>query len=128
MQALAKAWVMNDQHFSAIKQTLLQDPIDVYQALDDTQKAKVNDIVTRNLHGENIQKLLDDPGVDPAVRDAVNKLVQGPLRFAREEALAAEDVTPVRRPDGSMGVYTSTQDEAVIGASEAPPRRHTGTS
>lgn len=124
VQSLAKAWAMNDQHFSAIKQNILQEPIDAYQALDETQKAKVNDIVSANLHGENIQKLMDDPSVDPAVRDTVTKLVQGPLRFAREEAIAAQDVVPVRRPDGSMGVYTSTQDSAVLTARDALEETH----
>jgi len=125
VHTLAKMFELNAQHFSSIKQTILQPFVDASSDLDDAQQAQVADIIARNQVGQqNLQTLLDDPSVDPAVRKAVVAFFDGPIRFAREEAVASHDVTPVRRLDGSMGLYTATQDQAVTGAREALQGTH----
>ena len=125
VQQLAKAMAINDQHYTAISQTLLDEPVEAVQSLTSEQQQQFQGIITANQKdGKNLQQLLEDPQVSPAVRHAVTEFTKGPLRFAREEALASGDVVPVRRPDGTTGIYTSTQDKAVTGALDTLKQTH----
>lgn len=125
VQTLSKMFELNSQHFSAIKQTVLQPFVDAYQNLDEAQLNQVADIISQNqVGGKNLQDLLDAPTTDPAVRRAIVAFMDGPVRFAREQAVAAGDVTAVRRLDGTLGLYTADQDREVTGARDGLSAAH----
>lgn len=125
VQTLSKTFEVGSQHFSSIKQTLLTPFMDAASDLDDAQKTQMTDIISKNqVGGQNLQTLLDAPGVDPAVKKAIRDFFQGPGRFIREEAVAAGDVAPVRRLDGSVGMYTATQHSDVLNARDALKKTH----
>lgn len=116
IQKIASEYVLNNQMYTAVSHNILEPAVKAWAGLSDTEKQQYDEIFLRQSRGDDIQRLLQDPTIPLAVRDAAQKMIRGPLRFVTEEALAARDVTMLRRPDGSVAMYSSKQAETVFNA------------
>jgi hypothetical protein len=116
VQSLVKEFMVNQQVYTGMRETLLTPASDAIAALSPEEQQVFHDLFYRHQRGENLTDLMKDPKVTLPVREAVEKTVDGPLRFETEEALAAADVVPVRTPDGRMALYASKQDSEVVKA------------
>lgn len=69
-------------------------------------------------HETNLAERMNDPELDPRIKNAAEALINGPRRFMVEEDVAAKDgPTGVTDPrTGKVGLYSSTDHTSVIGA------------
>ena len=119
IQHFVREYMVNNQLKTGTYQSMLAAAHDTFNHLTGEEQQVFQDIFYRQDRGENIQTLLNGPKVTPPVRAAVNAWLKGPVKFLEEKALAEGDVVGVRRPDGSIGIYSATQSEAVLNARDA---------
>lgn len=116
VQHLVREYMVNNQLKTGVFQNLLAASHDSFNDLLPEEQKMFQDIFYKQDRGQNLQTLLNDPRVTEPVRAAVRIWLEGPIKFLEEKALAMGDVVGVRRPDGSIGIYSSTQSEAVVNA------------
>ena len=75
--------------------------------LDPEQAALMRKILDtrRATGGDSVRRAMDDPAIDPRVKEALTLWVTGPLRFATEESLFSGQLRPVEAVDGRVGVW-----------------------
>lgn len=87
---------------------LLDGPTQALKGLKDDQKALLVKILDtrRATGGDSVRQALDDPNLDPRVKEVLQGWLEGPLRFAKEEALFDGQVRPTEALDGRVGMWT----------------------
>jgi hypothetical protein len=68
----------------------------------------------------SVEERLNMSDVDPKVKEMANALIDGPIRFAKEQAIAREGVTQVTETrTGKVRTYSVTDNEKILNARAA---------
>ena len=119
VQHFVKEYMTTNQIATGIYQNMLTPMMDAVGALSDDERKVYDGIFHEHQRGGDLQKLMK--GVPPTIKEAVQRTFDV-IRYESEEAMAAAgadgrpDVVPIRRPDGSQGLYSSRQAERVRNA------------
>ncbi len=109
IQNFVREYMVGNQLATGIMSSVMTPTLDALSDLSQPELDQYNAIFRANqTQGKNIQDLLKEPSVSEKVRTAVKTTLNGPIRFETEEAIASQDVVGVRRPDGTVGLYSST--------------------
>ena len=114
IQQFVGEWVLGNQLSTEVYQNMMAPALDAWQVLEPEQKQAFDEVFYRHQRGESLDLLLGQ--VDSPTREAILKMVNGPLRYLTDEALASGDIVPVRSPDGRMAMFSSRQPSAVVNA------------
>jgi hypothetical protein len=127
IQDLAGDFFLNTDLYSGIKQNLLAPALQAVAALSPPERELYDQLSYALRMGKaDTESVLNDRAYPITVTDALRKMLDGPIRFETEEAILAPtsvrgdkpDVMPIRRPDGSMGLYAGHGNEAVNNAKD----------
>lgn len=107
--------VQGDRMYTGIYKGLMRPAMAKLQGLSEQEVAQFNDIFTLHRTGgpdgrvTSLNDILTDDAYTENVKDAVRTWQNGPLRFAREMAVASGKVTAIRRSDGTIA-YVGVED------------------
>lgn len=91
---------------------LMEGPARAVSDLSQEQVQLLGKILSTNDQtlGESVRKAMDDPALDPKVKDALVQMIDGPLKFAKEGQLLSGDLRPVQPLyGGKEGLYLPTE-------------------
>ena len=114
VQYLLKEFVTNNQLSTAVNQAMITPMVNAVSDLStEAPEGQLSELavyqeIWRRHQTENIglDKLLRDPSVTPKVVAAVEETMKA-QRFITDHAIASSDVVGIRRPDGSIGLYST---------------------
>jgi hypothetical protein len=134
---LGSAYNMASQMGATQFDWLMEGPARAVAGLDPDQVKLLGKILGSNdkTLGESVRAALDDPALDPQVKNALTQMIDGPKAFAVEAQILSGDLRPVRTLDGREGLYlpneaahkavfdaVRTRDLARLGAMKALSR------
>lgn len=113
----AKGVEITNAHHTAIERHYFTEYERVSEKLSDGQKEQLKEVFSTT-DPSNLRDRINDPELDPKVKAAALALEEGPFRFHKEMALAAEGgVTRIRNPTtGHEDVYSVSGHAQVIRA------------
>ena len=123
VQHLMKEYMLGNQIPTQVLQNTLAPAMDAFSSLSPEDQKTFQGLALAQNSGKNIQDLLKDPKLPVTVKAAYKEFLDT-VEFQTEEHLVGRggggpDVTPVRKPDGTIGMYSSKQSTEVIGARDA---------
>ena len=130
IQNLLGDYMLNSHLATSIEQNEMAPAMSAFAALSPEDKQLFNQLMLRSRTNvsagataqmDNIESILNNDEYPITARDAMRKMINGPLRFEQEELLAMplktlsgdRAVTILRRPDGGFSVFTGKAADAV---------------